>query len=118
MQDMYSAIKAQPIFQPQGSTSSSLSLLPTSHSRSSLSLTPGSSPYATWSGGINRSASRRSATSTMSAGSSSVYNKRSSIRGFGSLLGPSSSLELTRSSSPTPSAATSIDDVRIRDLIT
>lgn len=108
LKDMYTAIKAQPIFQPQGSSTPTL---PSSHSRSSLSLSPGSSPYATWSGAVHRSASRRSATSTMSAGSSSAY-KRSSVRGFGSLLGASSSVELPRSSSPTPSTATSIDDVR------
>lgn len=100
---MYTAIKSQPIFQP---LSSQLSL-PESHSRSSVSLTPNSSPYATWSG-VNRSASRRSATSTMS-GSSTAF-KRSSVRGFGNFL-TSSSVELARSSSPTPSAATSLSDV-------
>lgn len=105
LQEMYTAIKVQPIFQPLSSTLS----LPESHSRSSVSLTASSSPYATWNG-VNRSASRRSATSTIS-GSSAAF-KRSSVRGFGNFLGTNSSIELGRSSSPTPSAATSISDVR------
>ncbi|KAM0753008.1 hypothetical protein T439DRAFT_378754 [Meredithblackwellia eburnea MCA 4105] len=102
LKDMYTAIKAQPIFQPQSSSTH----LTSENSRSSVSLTPGGSPYGSW-GGVNRSGSRRSAASTMS--SSSVAYKRSSVRGFGSFLG-TSSVELLRSSSPTPSTATSISD--------
>ncbi|GAA5854331.1 hypothetical protein JCM8547_001783 [Rhodosporidiobolus lusitaniae] len=124
LKEMYNAIKSQPIYQ---SSSGSALHLPSSSSepgasRPSLNLTPGTSPYATWSG-INRSASRRSgpngASSNASLGSlgsggSSSY-KRSSIRGMGAFLGAgggagSSSLELTRTSSPTPSTATSLSD--------
>lgn len=99
-QDMYNAIKAQPVFQP-------LNSLTLPEARSSLSLSAGGSPYNTWNG-VNRSASRRSATSTVST--SSAF-KRSSIRGFGSFLG-TSSLELPRPSSPTLSSSTSFSDVR------
>lgn len=96
---MYGAIKAQPIFQPMNGS------LTTLDGRSSISLA-GSSSYNSWNG-MNRSASRRSATSTVST--SSAF-KRSSIRGFNSFLG-TSSLELPRSASPTPSTATSLSEV-------
>lgn len=101
---MYNAIKAQPIYQR---TSSTLSL---TDSRSSVSLTPGGSPYGTWSRGVNRSASRRSATPSTMSGSSGAF-KRSSMRGF-SFLG-SSSVDLARSGSPTPSSTTSLNDVSL-----
>ncbi|GAA5916121.1 hypothetical protein JCM6882_003942 [Rhodosporidiobolus microsporus] len=117
LKDMYNAIKSQPIYQSAGgSSSASASALNLpggeySGGRPSLSLTPGNSPYATWSGGVNRSASKRSgATSTLSVGSGSSSYKRSSVRGMGALLGASSSLELARSSSPTPSTNTSLSD--------
>lgn len=97
LKEMYNAIKLQPVFQPNSGGNS--------ESRSSISLTPAGSPYNTWNG-VNRSASRRSATST--ASTSSAF-KRSSIRGFGTFLG-ASSMELPRSSSPTPSTATSLSD--------
>ncbi|GAA6001536.1 hypothetical protein JCM10207_006712 [Rhodosporidiobolus poonsookiae] len=105
LKDMYNATKSQPIYQ-----SSSGSTLDLPQGRPSLSLLPGKSPYATWGGNVNRSASKRSgATSTVSMGSSSSY-KRSSIRGMGGFLGPSSSMELGRPSSPTPSSLTSFSD--------
>ncbi|GAA5940520.1 hypothetical protein JCM10213_001130 [Rhodosporidiobolus nylandii] len=116
LKEMYNAIKSQPIYQTAGSGSGSALHLPSSssgagESRPSLSLTPGNSPYATWSSGVNRSASRRSgATSTVSAGSGGSSYKRNSIRGMGAFLGASSSLELARSSSPTPSTSTSLSD--------
>jgi PH/SEC7 domain-containing protein len=102
-QEMYNAIKAQPVFQPSSPS-------PTGRdSRMSMTLSPGSSPYGTWSGGaINRSASRKSTASTMS--SSSAAFKRASVRGFGSFLGASSA-EFARSTSPTPSTSTSFSDV-------
>lgn len=108
---MYNAIRSQPIYQ---SSSSSTLNLPSSAdpSRPSLALSPTNSPYSTWSTGINRTASRRSGTS--SAASSQVYggssSKRSSVRGFGALLGANSSLDLVRSTSPTPSTSTSLSD--------
>ena len=50
-----------------------------------------------------------SSTASLSAGMAN--SKRTSVRGFGSFLGAtSSSMELTRSSSPTPSTATSFSD--------
>lgn len=98
---MYSAIKILPIFQPDRSSSSDL--------RASVSLSPGNSPYGSWNA-VNRSGSRRSAASTMS-GSSSAF-KRSSVRGFGSFLG-TSSVEIMRSSSPTPSTTTSFSEVSL-----
>ncbi|BGP32385.1 hypothetical protein JCM10296v2_004166 [Rhodotorula toruloides] len=108
LKDMYNAIRAQPIYQTSVDSASHLNL-PEHGGRPSLSLTPSNSPYATWSSGVNRSASRRSSQSTISGVSSMAY-KRSSIRGIGSFLG-ASSLELVRSSSPT-SSATSLSDER------
>ncbi|GAA6059042.1 hypothetical protein JCM10212_001267 [Sporobolomyces blumeae] len=105
LKDMYNAIRSQPIY--QSSTGSNLNL-PDSTGRPSLSLTPGNSPYATWSGNVSRTASRRSAASTSTA--PSTYNKRSSVRGIGAFLGANSSLDLVRSSSPTPSTSTSLSD--------
>ncbi|GAA5887194.1 hypothetical protein JCM5296_004558 [Sporobolomyces johnsonii] len=100
LKDMYNAIRSQPIYQ---SSSSTLNL---PEGRPSLS---GNSPYATWAGGVNRSSSRRSAASNGSGGGSAAY-KRASVRGMGGFLGASSSLELARSSSPTPSTTTSLSD--------
>ncbi|BGP48501.1 hypothetical protein JCM10450v2_004377 [Rhodotorula kratochvilovae] len=117
LKDMYNAIKSQPIYQisSESNSSSALHLPQEPLGRSSFSLAPGNSPYATWNGNISRAASRRSATSVVSgapsASSSSAY-KRSSIRGMGAFLGASSSLDLVRSQSPTPSTATSISDER------
>ncbi|EMS23943.1 SEC7-like domain containing protein [Rhodotorula toruloides NP11] len=108
LKDMYNAIRAQPIYQTSVDSASHLNL-PEHGGRPSFSLAPSNSPYATWSGGVNRSASRRSSQSTISGVSSMAY-KRSSIRGIGSFLG-ASSLELVRSSSPT-SSATSLSDER------
>ncbi|GAA5975532.1 hypothetical protein JCM11641_004297 [Rhodosporidiobolus odoratus] len=110
LKDMYNAIKSQPIYQTSGSGSGSNLHLP--EGRPSLSLMPGNSPYATWSGGVNRSASRRSGanSSAASAGSVSSSYKRSSIRGVGAFLGASSSLDLARPSSPSPSTSTSLSD--------
>ncbi|SCZ88711.1 BZ3500_MvSof-1268-A1-R1_Chr2-1g04587 [Microbotryum saponariae] len=110
LKEMYAAIKAQPIFQPLSSTSP-----PAEASRSSASLSPGTgqhlnSPYSAWAGGVARTTSRRSANSTLS--SSSVAFKRQSIRGFGGFLGASTSSADVRSTSPTPSAATSMSDDR------
>ncbi|BGP02291.1 hypothetical protein RTBOTA2_003978 [Rhodotorula toruloides] len=108
LKDMYNAVRAQPIYQTSVDNASHLNL-PEHGGRPSLSLTPSNSPYATWSSGVNRSASRRSSQSIISGVSSMAY-KRSSIRGIGSFLG-ASSLELVRSSSPT-SSATSLSDER------
>ncbi|GAA6028264.1 hypothetical protein JCM8097_006946 [Rhodosporidiobolus ruineniae] len=122
LKDMYNAIKSQPIYQSSGSSASALHLPggETPAGRPSFSLAPGNSPYATWGAGSNpvsRAASRRSGvgpgTSTVSVGSGSAGSsyKRSSIRGMGAFLGAgSSSLELTRSTSPTPSTNTSLSD--------
>ncbi|GAA5910054.1 PH and SEC7 domain-containing protein [Sporobolomyces salmoneus] len=120
LKDMYNAIRSQPIYQSSSSSASASTLnLPLDDSRPSLALSPhsssGNSPYSTWSSGINRTASRRSghSTSTTTHGSNS---KRSSVRGFGALLGTSgmsannSSLDLVRSTSPTPSNSTSLSD--------
>ncbi|KPV74837.1 uncharacterized protein RHOBADRAFT_53773 [Rhodotorula graminis WP1] len=127
LKDMYNAIKSQPVYQiSSGSGSSSALHLPhepSATNRSSFSLSPGgggggSSPYATWGGNVSRAASRRSATSVASGttpptsvSSGSAY-KRASIRGMGAFLGASSSLDLVRSTSPTPSTATSLSDER------
>lgn len=110
---MYDSIKSQPIFQPTPN-SSSLSTTSLLDNRSSVSLGPNTnSPYGTWNGGMNRSASRRSATSssTMSGASSGI--KRSSMRGFGSFLQNSSDFGTVggRSTSPTPTSSTSFSDV-------
>ncbi|GAA5926050.1 uncharacterized protein JCM15063_005194 [Sporobolomyces koalae] len=118
LKDMYNAIRSQPIYQSASSSTLNLPTPDGSTSRPSLSLTPGNSPYSTWSGGVNRSASRRSGTSTAASsqvyGTSTTSSKRSSVRGFGSLLGSSgagnSSLDLMRSTSPTPSTSTSLSD--------
>ncbi|GAA5828758.1 hypothetical protein JCM11251_005861 [Rhodosporidiobolus azoricus] len=124
LKEMYNAIKSQPIYQSaggSGSASASALNLPGSNGelgsggRPSLSLTPGGSPYATWSasaGGVNRSASKRSgATSTVSVGSAGSSYKRASVRGMGAFLGAgNSSLELARTVSPTPSTNTSLSD--------
>ena len=72
---------------------------------------------------MNRTASRRSATSS-SANSSQVFggssSKRNSMRGFGGFLSGSSatqsSLDLVRSTSPTPSNGTSLSDVSFSSL--
>ncbi|GAA5833819.1 hypothetical protein JCM9279_001632 [Rhodotorula babjevae] len=129
LKDMYNAIKSQPVYQISSDSGSSSALhLPHDPSpssaahRSSFSLSPGggSSPYATWGGGgISRAASRRSATSVASGttpptsvSSGSGAYKRASIRGMGAFLGASSSLDLVRSTSPTPSTATSLSDER------
>ncbi|KDE08850.1 hypothetical protein MVLG_00951 [Microbotryum lychnidis-dioicae p1A1 Lamole] len=110
LKEMYAAIKAQPIFQPLSSTSPSAEA-----SLSSNSLAPGTgqhlnSPCSAWADGVARTTSRRSANSTLS--SSSVAFKRQSIRGFGGFLGASTSSADIRSTSPTPSAATSMSDGR------
>ncbi|GAA6047368.1 hypothetical protein JCM3770_001269 [Rhodotorula araucariae] len=117
LKDMYNAIKSQPIYQisSESRSSSALHLPQEPVSRSSFSLAPGNSPYATWNGNVSRATSRRSATSVASgapSASSSMAYKRSSIRGMGALLGASSSLDLIRSQSPTPSTATSLSDER------
>ncbi|KAI5475156.1 SEC7-like domain containing protein [Pseudohyphozyma bogoriensis] len=104
LKEMYTAIKAQPFFQPQQSNSSTTML---NDGRSSVSLAPATSPYGSL-GSVSRSASRRSAASTLSAASNAY--KRSSIRGLGSFLGGGSSADFTRSSSPTPSTATSFSE--------
>lgn len=89
LRDIYDAIKHQPVLQPE--TARILSA-PGS---------PSMSPYAS----MSRNGSRRSVTPS-SLGSS---QKRNSIRGFGALLAASSS-DVVRSSSPTPSTATSLPD--------
>ncbi|GAA5837679.1 hypothetical protein JCM3766R1_000554 [Sporobolomyces carnicolor] len=117
LKDLYNAIRSQPIYQSSSSSTLNLPSSSNESSRPSLSLSPTSSPYSTWSTGINRTASRRSGTS--SAASSQIYgaassSKRNSVRGFGALLGATgmgnSSLDLVRSSSPTPSTSTSLSD--------
>ncbi|SCV71895.1 BQ2448_4589 [Microbotryum intermedium] len=110
LKEMYAAIKAQPIFQPLSSTSPSAEALLSSVSLAPTNAQHLNSPYTAWAGGVTRTASRRSANSTLS--SSSVAFKRQSIRGFGAFLGASTSSADVRSSSPTPSAATSMSDDR------
>lgn len=105
---MYAAVKARPIYQTSTGSASNLHL--PEAGRSSLSLGPPSSPYATWSPHLQRRNSLRSSTSTVSGAGRTHSHKRSSVRGLGALLG-ASSLELVRSTSPTPSTATSLSDV-------
>ena len=111
LKEVYQSIKRDAILQPASSQESP-------ETRPSLNL-PGAgagagagSPYNTW-GGMGRNGSRRSMTpsSTASLSAGTANSKRASVRGFGSFLGAtSSSMELTRSSSPTPSTATSFSD--------
>ncbi|BGP55699.1 hypothetical protein JCM8202v2_003306 [Rhodotorula sphaerocarpa] len=107
LRDMYAAVKARPIYQTSTGSASNLHL--PEAGRSSLSLGPPSSPYATWSPHLQRRNSLRSSTSTVSGAGRTHSHKRSSVRGLGALLG-ASSLELVRSTSPTPSTATSLSD--------
>ncbi|KAL8293795.1 hypothetical protein RQP46_000496 [Phenoliferia psychrophenolica] len=58
LKEMYAAIKSQPIFQPLSSTQTA-----TEANRSSVSLTPGGSPYGTW-GGDNYSTAYGAAASS------------------------------------------------------
>ena len=108
LQEMYSAVKAKPIYQLSGGSGSLLNLPEGGHS--SASLVPNSSPYATWSPNLQRRTSHRSSRSTISGVATSNAYKRASVRGLGALLG-ASSLELVRSASPTPSTTTSTSDV-------
>ncbi|TKA56825.1 hypothetical protein B0A53_01226 [Rhodotorula sp. CCFEE 5036] len=105
--EMYSAVKAKPIYQLSGGSGSLLNLPEGGHS--SASLVPNSSPYATWSPNLQRRTSHRSSRSTISGVATSNAYKRASVRGLGALLG-ASSLELVRSASPTPSTTTSTSD--------
>ncbi|GAA5983217.1 hypothetical protein JCM10908_000200 [Rhodotorula pacifica] len=107
LKDMYAAVKAHPIYQLSGESGSALNL--PEAGRSSISLVPTSSPYATWSPNLQRRTSHRSSHSTISGVATSNAHKRASVRGLGALLG-ASSLELVRSASPTPSSTTSLSD--------
>ncbi|GAA5872222.1 hypothetical protein JCM3774_002300 [Rhodotorula dairenensis] len=107
LKDMYNAIKAHPIYQLAGDSGSGLNLPEGGHA--ALSLVPSSSPYATWSPNLQRRTSHRSSRSTISGVAPSNAHKRASIRGLGALLG-ANSLELVRSTSPTPSTATSMSE--------
>lgn len=118
LKDMYAAIRAQPVFQPgsaPGGGSSSLHLPsdPNAGRRSSLSLTPGSSPYGTWapgsSSGVNRAGSRKSQGSVNNGSADWSTGKRGSVRG---LLGSADGHHgpIGRSASPAPSSVTSFSE--------
>ena len=116
LKEMYAAIRAQPVFQPglgPGAGSSSLHLPsdPNAGRRSSLSLTPGSSPYGTWapgsSSGVHRAGSRKSQASANGSADWST-GKRASVRG---LLGSDPHHgAIGRSASPAPSSVTSFSE--------
>jgi PH/SEC7 domain-containing protein len=96
LKDIYQEIKARPIYQPLSSNET--------EGRSSISLSPTSSPYATWRGDVSRTASRRSQVS-VNGSDRNISAKRASIRGFG-FLGS----DPMRSASPSPSTNTSLSD--------